>query len=131
MMTDPIADFLTQIRNASVAKKDKIRIPRSSVKTRLAEILHSEGFIRAYNVVEEGPQGAIEVQLKYDNAGVPIINGIKRVSKPGLRIYVAKDRIPKVLNGLGVSILTTSKGIMTDRDARAQNVGGELICSVW
>jgi len=131
MMTDPIADFLTQIRNASVAKKDKIRIPRSNVKARLAEILHSEGFIRGFNVVEEGPQGAIEVQLKYDNAGLPIINGIKRVSKPGLRIYVAKDRIPKVLNGLGVSILTTSKGIMTDRDARAQNVGGEVICSVW
>jgi len=131
MMTDPIADFLTQIRNASVAKKDKIRIPRSNVKVRLAELLQSEGFIRGYNVVEEGPQGAIEVQLKYDNLGVPVINGIKRVSKPGLRIYVAKDRIPKVLNGLGVSILTTSKGIMTDRDARAQNVGGEVICSVW
>lgn len=131
MMTDTIADFLTRIRNASVAKKDKTRIPRSKLKTRLAEILESEGFIRGFSEVEEGPQGEIEIQLKYDNEGVPVISGIKRVSKPGLRIYVSKDRIPRVLNGLGVSILTTSKGIMTDRDARAQNLGGEVLCSVW
>lgn len=131
MMTDTVADFLTRIRNASVAKKDKFRIPRSKIKTRLAEILEKEGFIKSFSEVEEGPQGEIEIQLKYDNEGVPIISGIKRVSKPGLRVYVSKDRIPRVLNGLGVSILTTSKGIMTDRDARAQKLGGEVICSVW
>lgn len=131
MMTDPIADFLTQIRNASTAKKDKIRIPRSKIKVQLAQILAAEGYIKAFAEVDEGPQGFVEVVLKYDNAGTGIITGIKRVSKPGLRVYVSKDRIPKVLNGLGVAILTTSRGLMTDRDARAQSVGGEVICSVW
>jgi small subunit ribosomal protein S8 len=131
MMTDPIADFLTQIRNASSARKDRVRMPRSKLKAKLAGILESEGYIRGFNEIDEGPQGFIEVQLKYDGSGDPVITGIKRVSKPGLRVYVAKDRIPKVLNGLGVAILTTSRGLMTDKDARAQNIGGEVICSVW
>lgn len=131
MMTDPIADFLTQIRNASTARKDKIRIPRSKLKVKLASILESEGFIKSYSEHDEGPQGAIEIQLKYDNVGSPVITGIRRVSKPGLRVYVAKDKIPKILNGLGIAILTTSQGLMTDKDARSHNVGGELICSVW
>jgi len=131
MMTDPIADFLTRIRNAALAKHDKVRIPASKLKIRMAEILQSEGFIKAFSTLEEGPQTLIDVVLKYDDAGKPVISGLRRVSKPGLRIYVSKDRIPKVLNGMGISILTTSRGLMTDRDARKENVGGEVICSVW
>jgi small subunit ribosomal protein S8 len=129
-MTDPIADFLTRIRNAALARHETVRAPSSRLKTRIAEILKNEGYIQSYTAVEER-YGQIEIALKYDSEGRPLISGLKRVSKPGLRIYVSKDRIPKVLNGLGVSILTTSRGVMTDREARKQNLGGEVICSVW
>jgi len=131
MMTDPIADFLTFIRNASLARHDSVRIPRSKLKQRIAEILQAEGFIKSCEVVEDGKQGFLQITLKYDDEGQPVLSGLKRVSKPGLRIYVSKDRIPKVLGGLGITILTTSKGVMTDREARKENVGGEVICSVW
>jgi small subunit ribosomal protein S8 len=130
-MTDPIADFLTRIRNAALAKHDRVRIPGSKLKARIAEILKNEGFIKSYAVVEGHPQTSLEVALKYDDQGKPVISGLRRVSKPGLRIYVSKDRIPHVLNGLGISILSTSRGLMTDREARKENVGGEVLCSVW
>jgi small subunit ribosomal protein S8 len=131
MMTDPIADFLTRLRNAALARHDRVSVPGSKLKVRIAEILKNEGFITAYAVAENGPRNDLEVTLKYDDEGNPVISGLRRISKPGLRIYVSKDRIPRVLNGLGISILTTSRGVMTDRDARKENVGGEVICSVW
>ena len=130
MMTDPIADFLTRIRNAALAKHERVRIPASKLKVRMAEILKNEGFIKAFSTLEEGPQTLIDLVLKYDDAGKPVISGLRRVSKPGLRIYVSKDRIPKVLNGMGIAVVSTSKGVMSDRKAREQNVGGELLCTV-
>jgi small subunit ribosomal protein S8 len=131
MMTDPIADFLTRIRNAAQAKHDTLRVPSSKLKLRIAEILKGEGYIKSYTVVGDGPRAEIEIALGYDPQGQPILSGVRRVSRPGLRIYVSKDKIPQVLNGLGISILTTSKGVMTDRQARQENVGGEVICAVW
>lgn len=131
MMTDPIADFLTRIRNASLARHDKVAIPRSRLKLRLAEILKEEGYISDFSVGDESLQGSIELALKYGEAGKPLITGLKRESKPGLRVYVGKEQVPRVLNGMGIAILTTSRGVMTDRDARLQNIGGEVICTVW
>ena len=130
-MTDPIADFLTRIRNAIIARKARIELPASKIKARLAEILTQEGYIGGFAVNPEGPQGTIVVNLRYDGQHRAAIEGVRRVSRPGQRTYVAKDGIPKVRSGLGVAILTTSKGIMTDREARKQGVGGEVICEVW
>jgi small subunit ribosomal protein S8 len=129
--TDPIGDMLTRIRNASSARHEKVLVPASGLKVRLAEVLKSEGFIQDFLRHEDGHQGAITIILKYGPDREPAISDIKRVSKPGLRRYVANDEIPRVLNGLGVAILSTSKGLMVDREARKQKVGGELICTVW
>lgn len=131
VMTDPIADMLTRIRNANVAKHATVVIPASNIKKAIAAILLEEGYIKDFKCIDDDKQGMIEVTLKYGEDESRVIAGIKRVSKPGLRIYVAKEDVPKVLNGLGIAILSTSKGIMTDKNARKNNVGGEVICYVW
>ena len=129
--TDPIGDMLTRIRNASSARHEKCLVPKSSLKVRIAEVLKEEGFIKDFVVHQDGVQGAITILLKYSADREPAISDIKRVSKPGLRRYVANDSIPRVLNGMGIAILSTSKGVLVDREARKQKVGGELICTVW
>lgn len=131
VMTDPIADMLTRIRNANSAKHATVVIPASNIKKAIAGILLEEGYIKDFKCIDDDKQGMIEVTLKYGEDESRVIAGIKRVSKPGLRIYVAKEDVPKVLNGLGIAILSTSKGIMTDKNARKNNVGGEVICYVW
>ena len=130
-MTDPIGDMLTRIRNASAARHEKVLIPASRLKVKLAEVLREEGFIKEFVRHEDGVQGAITILLKYGADREPVISDIKRVSKPGLRRYVPTSDIPRVLNGMGIAILSTSKGVMVDREARKQKVGGELICTVW
>lgn len=131
VMTDPIADMLTRIRNANSAKHATVTIPSSNIKKAIAEILLEEGYIKDFKCIEDDKQGMIEVTLKYGEDDSRVIAGIKRISKPGLRIYASKEEVPKVLNGLGIAILSTSKGIMTDKKARQNNVGGEVICYVW
>ena len=129
-MTDPIADMLTRIRNANVVKHETVDVPASNMKKELARILLEEGFIRGYDVIEDGKQGIIRIQLKYGQTGERVISGLKRISKPGMRVYADKHEVPRVLNGLGISIISTSKGILTDKQARKENVGGEVICYV-
>ena len=130
--TDPIGDMLTRIRNASSARHEKCLVPASRLKIRIAEVLRDEGFIKDFVVHQDvGVQGAITVLLKYSADREPAISDIKRVSKPGLRRYVPTDSIPRILSGMGIAILSTSKGVMVDREARKQKVGGELICTVW
>ncbi|APP10722.1 30S ribosomal protein S8 [Lactobacillus delbrueckii subsp. bulgaricus] len=131
VLTDPIADFLTRIRNANMAKHDSVEIPASNIKKSLTEILKQEGFIRDYEVTEDGKQGVIKITLKYGPNGERVISGLKRISKPGLRNYVSADNLPKVLNGLGIAIVSTSAGVLTDKEAREKNVGGEVIAYVW
>jgi small subunit ribosomal protein S8 len=133
MMTDPIADMLTRIRNASIARHEKTTVPASHLKKHIAEILVNEGFLSGVREVQNETGGGKELQLvlKYGRDRTSAIDGIKRVSRPGRRVYVRHDRIPRVLSGLGVSILSTSRGIMSDKDARRQKVGGELLCEVW
>ncbi|RDY22722.1 30S ribosomal protein S8 [Romboutsia maritimum] len=130
-MTDPIADMLTRIRNANVVKHETVDVPASNIKKELARILLEEGFIRGYDVIEDGKQGIIRIQLKYGQTGERVITGLKRISKPGMRVYAANHEVPRVLNGLGISVISTSKGILTDKQARKENVGGEVICYVW
>ena len=130
-MTDPIADMLTRIRNANMVKHETVDVPASNMKKELARILLEEGFVRGYDVIEDGKQGIIRIQLKYGQSGERVISGLKRISKPGMRVYAANHEIPKVLNGLGISVISTSKGILTDKQARKENVGGEVICYVW
>ncbi|MGK9368024.1 30S ribosomal protein S8 [Melioribacter sp. Ez-97] len=130
LTTDPIADFLTRIRNAIKARKKYVDIPSSKMKEGLAEILKANKYIKDYNVIEDNKQNILRIHLQYVN-GIPSITGLKKVSKPGLRIYAGKDELPKVLNGLGISIISTSKGLMTDKQARKESVGGEVICQVW
>ena len=130
-MTDTIADMLTRIRNANVVKHETVDVPASNMKKELARILLEEGFIRGYDVIEDGKQGIIRIQLKYGQTGERVISGLKRISKPGMRVYADKHEVPRVLNGLGISIISTSKGILTDKQARKENVGGEVICYVW
>ena len=130
-MTDPIADMLTRIRNANTVKHETVDVPASNMKKELARILLEEGFIRGYDVIEDGKQGIIRIQLKYGQTGERVITGLKRISKPGMRVYADKHEVPRVLNGLGISIISTSKGILTDKQARKENVGGEVICYVW
>lgn len=132
VMTDPIADFLTRVRNANTAMKKSVDIPNSTIKAALSQILKDEGFIKDYEVVSEDKsvKSNIRVYLKYDQK-TRVISGLKRISKPSLRVYVGKDEIPKVLGGLGVAILSTSKGIMTDKKARREGMGGEVLCYVW
>ncbi|MBP3584316.1 MAG: 30S ribosomal protein S8 [Peptococcaceae bacterium] len=131
VMTDPIADFLTRIRNANMVMHEKVEIPASKTKIALAEILKNEGFIKDYEQIEDGKQGVIRVYLKYGPNREKVISGLKRISKPGLKVYCKKDEIPKVLGGLGIAVISTSKGIMTDKEARKLGLGGEVICYVW
>ena len=130
-ISDVIADMLTRIRNASNAKHETVDIPASNMKKSIADILLEEGYIKAVSVIEDGKQGIIRVKLKYEQGKVRAIRGIKRVSKPGLRIYSNCEDMPKVMNGLGIAIVSTSKGIMTDKKARRENVGGEVLAFVW
>ena len=130
-MTDPIADMLTRVRNANMVKHETVDVPASNMKKEIARILLEEGFIRGYDVIEDGKQGIIRIQLKYGQSGERVISGLKRISKPGMRVYADKHEVPRVLNGLGISIISTSKGILTDKQARKANVGGEVICYVW
>ena len=130
-VTDAIADMLTRIRNANAAKHDSVKIPASNMKKAIAQILVDEGYIKGFTVEEDGKQGIMEVQLKYGPGKTQVITGLKRVSKPGLRIYTNVEDMPKVMKGLGIAILSTPKGIMTDKDARKANVGGEVLAFVW
>ena len=130
-ITDPIADMLTRIRNASAAKHESVDVPASNIKKQIAEILLAEGYIKDYQIIDDNTQGVIRITLKYGANKTKVISGIKRVSKPGLRIYAGKEELPKVLRGMGIAIISTSKGIMTDREARKQNVGGEVLAFVW
>ncbi|MBQ2158408.1 MAG: 30S ribosomal protein S8 [Oscillospiraceae bacterium] len=129
-ITDPIADMLTRIRNANSAKHPTVDIPASNMKKAIVQILLDEGYIKNYQIVADGGQGVIKVTLKY-NAGEKVIQGLRRVSKPGLRVYAGTDEIPYVLKGLGTAIISTSKGVMTDKKARAEHVGGEVLAFVW
>lgn len=130
-MTDPIADMLTRIRNAIMVNKDTVEIPSSNMKKAIADILLSEGFVSDVKLAEDGYNGKLVITLKYAGKGRSVINGLKRVSKPGLRTYAGVEDMPKVLNGLGVAVLSTNKGIMTDKQAKAANVGGEVLCYIW
>ncbi|RLD18177.1 MAG: 30S ribosomal protein S8 [Caldiserica bacterium] len=130
MYSDPIADFLIRLKNASMVKKEVVEVPASRMKEDILKILQREGFIKEYSKIEDGRQGILKVYLKYKD-GMPTLRGVKRVSKPGRRIYVKKDEIPKVLRGTGIAIISTSKGIMTDEEARKNMIGGEVICYVW
>ena len=130
-MTDPIADLLTRIRNAVTAGKEKVDVPASAIKEGIARILMDEGFIVNYRMIEDSKQGVIRITLKYGESETPAIQNLRRISRPGRRVYVGTDEIPRVLNGLGIAILSTSKGILTGKDSRAQKIGGELLCYVW
>ena len=129
--TDPIADMLTRIRNANSSKFKTVDIPASNMKKSIADILCKEGYIKSYEEIQDNTQGIIRITLKYDEKGARVIAGLKRISKPGLRIYAAKDELPRVLNGLGIAIVSTSKGVMTDREARKEGIGGEVLAYVW
>jgi len=130
-MTDPIADMLTRIRNASAVKHETVDVPASNIKKEIANILLEEGFVKGFDVIDDGKQGIIRVQLKYGKNNEKVITGIKRISKPGLRVYAKRDEIPKVLGGLGTAIISTSKGIITDKIARKEGVGGEVVAYIW
>ena len=131
LITDPIADMLTRIRNALTAKHEDVLVPASTVKKAIAEILLDEGYIKSYDIREDGVAKYIHIDLKYGPNKQRVITGLKRISKPGLRIYARKDQLPKVLNGLGIAIISTSRGIITDREARKQGVGGEVLAYIW
>jgi small subunit ribosomal protein S8 len=130
-MTDPIADMLTRIRNANMVHHDTVEVPGSKIKVAIADILKSEGFIKEYDFKKDNKQGTIRIYLKYGPNREKVITGLKRISKPGLRVYAANDQLPKVLGGLGVAIISTSQGIMTDKAARKAGVGGEVLCYIW
>ncbi len=130
-MTDPIADMLTRIRNALRVQHESVDVPASRLKLKIAEILKLEGYINNFQVITQGTKKKIRIFLKYDEKGRPVIEGLKRVSKPSRRVYAGYEDIPKVLNGYGINIISTSKGVITDREARRNRVGGEIICSIW
>ena len=130
-ITDPVADMLTRIRNANSAKHDTVDVPASNLKKAIAQILLDEGYIKSFNIVDNGNQGIIHITLKYQAKKQQVISGLRRVSKPGLRVYAGADELPRVLKGLGIAIISTSKGIMTDKQARAAHVGGEVLAFVW
>ena len=129
--TDPIADMLTRIRNANSQKHKTVDIPASNMKRAIADILFKEGYIAAYEEINDNTQGVIRITLKYDENGARVIDGLRRISKPGLRVYASKEELPQVLNGLGIALISTSKGIKTDRDARAEGLGGEVLAYIW
>ncbi len=131
MMTDPIGDMLTRIRNANMAQHDVVEVPASNVKRAIADILKKEGFIRDYYYVNDHKQGILRISLKYAQDSQRVISGLKRISKPGLRVYAKKDNLPKVLGGLGIAVISTSRGLLTDREAGVEGVGGEVLCYVW
>ena len=130
-ITDPIADMLTRIRNASRSKHKTVDVPASNLKKSIADILFKEGYIKAYEEISDDTQGIIRITLKYDEKGNKVISGLKRISKPGLRVYASKDELPKVLNGLGIALISTSKGIKTDKEARKEGLGGEVLAYIW
>ena len=130
-ITDPIADMLTRIRNANSAKHETVDVPVSNMKKAIADILLEEGYIKSYEIIDDGKQGMIHITLKYGANKEKVISGLQRVSKPGLRVYAGRDELPRVLKGLGIAIVSTSKGIMTDKKARAEKVGGEVLAFVW
>lgn len=129
--TDPIADMLTRIRNANSSKHKTVDIPASNMKKAIAKILFEEGYIKAFEEIKDDVQGIIRITLKYDEKGARVIDGLKRISKPGLRVYASKDELPQVLNGLGIALISTSKGIKTDKEARKEGLGGEVLAYVW
>ncbi|MBQ2836327.1 MAG: 30S ribosomal protein S8 [Clostridia bacterium] len=129
--TDPIADMLTRIRNANSAKHKTVDVPSSKMKTAIAEILFKEGYIKSFEIISNENQGIIRITLKYDEKGTRVIDGIKRISKPGLRVYANKEELPKVLNGLGTAIISTSQGLKTDKEARDAGIGGEVLAYIW
>ena len=131
VINDPIADMLTRIRNAQVARHDTVTMPASNMKKSIAKLMQNEGFIKSYEVIDDGLQGEIKITLKYLDKKQPVSVGLKRISKPGLRVYASCEDLPKVLGGLGVAIISTSKGVMTDRMARKENLGGEVLCYIW
>ena len=130
-MTDPISDMLTRIRNATTVRHDRADVPASKMKLEIAKILKQEGFIRTFKMLEEGPQGLIRIYLKYADDGEPAIHGVQRVSKPGRRVYRGVDELPKVRAGLGVAVISTNRGVLTDEQARSLRVGGEVLCEIW
>ena len=130
-ITDPVADMLTRIRNANTAKHESVDVPASNLKKAIAQILLDEGYIKSFEIVDDGTQGIIRIQLKYLSGKEKVISGLRRVSKPGLRVYAGADELPRVLRGLGIAIISTSKGVMTDKAARANHVGGEVLAFVW
>jgi len=131
VMTDPIADMLTRIRNANVARHEKLEFPASNVKKEIADILKREGFIRDYEFIEDNKQGVLRIFLKFATNDQRVITGLKRISKPGLRVYAKANELPKVLNGLGIAIVSTSKGVLSDKEARSQAIGGEVLAYIW
>ena len=131
LSSDPIADFLTRIRNAGMVYHDKVEVPSSNIKKALAELMKQEGYIKDYEYIEDNKQGVLRIYLKYGPNKERVITGLKRISRPGLRVYAKKDQIPKVLGGLGVAVISTSKGIMPDRQARREGLGGEVVCYIW
>jgi small subunit ribosomal protein S8 len=131
MLTDPIADMLTRIRNAALIKAEKVDIPASRMKLDIAKILKEEGFIRAYKILKDKKQGILRITLKYTPDNQPLITGLKRISKPGRRVYANTDKVPMVMGGVGISILTTSKGILTGKACRREKIGGEVLCHIW
>ena len=130
-LTDPIADFLTRLRNANMALQEKVEIPSSRLKLEIAKIMKEEGFIKSYKLVEDNKQGILRINLKYSANNERVISGLKRISRPGLRVYAQKGKVPSVMGGLGVAVLTTSQGVMTDKAARAVQTGGEVLCYIW
>lgn len=130
-MSDPLADMLTRIRNATKSRFHSVEMPLSKLKVSVAKVLKNEGYIAQFHILEGGPQGVLKIDLKYGANNERVINGIRRVSKPGHRQYKPSDKIPKVMSGLGIAILTTSQGVVTDKEARQQNIGGELLCEIW
>ena len=130
-ITDPVADMLTRIRNANTAKHESVDVPASNLKKAIAQILLDEGYIKSFEIVDDGTQGIIRIPLKYLAGKEKVISGLRRVSKPGLRVYAGADELPRVLKGLGIAIISTSKGVMTDKKARANHVGGEVLAFVW
>ena len=129
--TDPIADMLTRIRNANSSKHKTVDVPASNMKKAIAEILFEEGYIKSFEEIKNENQGVIRITLKYDEKGARVIDGLKRISKPGLRVYASKDELPRVLNGLGIALISTSKGIKTDKEARKEGLGGEVLAYIW